>query len=658
MFSGGISKGVSVTIVDDKKAFNGLVKESKWFSEEIEWKNFNEVDLNKILEEVDRDRATIKKLMAGLISPQFRDPITTALLIVESPNKVKTIARFFGKPSKRTVNGLTVYEVSTGDYILNITASGGHVFDLPTYNLGNNSVHGVIKYDGTFLPAYITIKRCIKCKRTFTKPIERCSYCQSEVFDKEKVVEALRKIALETDLVLIGTDADAEGEKIGWDIATALSPYTSKIKRIEFHEITKRALVDGLKNLRDIDMRLVEAQMVRRIEDRWLGFELSEKLWNRFGDNTLSAGRVQTPVLGWVIDRTNESRKSFQTFFEITLENGLKVVTKRPLMENDKVVEEIHELTKAVYEVREAHREELEVNPPPPYSTDTLLQDAASQLKFSVHKTMSLAQDLFELGLITYHRTDSIRVSNVGQRVAKDYIVEKFDENLYRPREWSKEGAHECIRPTRPIDAIRLKHMLILGTLRLAKKLTQEHLQLYDQIFRRFIASQMRQAKVLKQKYEVRFDDNIEFIEGYTKILEDGFNLVLKINLIPEVVEGTLKAANVKSWRAPTIPPFKQSDLIRLMKLKDIGRPSTYAKIVTTLFQRGYVQENDRKEIVPTKKGYQVYFYLNKRFYEFISEETTRKLKKIMDSIEEGKVNYQEILNDLYREILSIRRHY
>jgi reverse gyrase len=658
MFSGGISKGVSVTIVDDKKAFNGLVKESKWFSEEIEWKNFNEVDLNKILEEVDRDRATIKKLMAGLISPQFRDPITTALLIVESPNKVKTIARFFGKPSKRTVNGLTVYEVSTGDYILNITASGGHVFDLPTYNLGNNSVHGVIKYDGTFLPAYITIKRCIKCKRTFTKPIERCSYCQSEVFDKEKVVEALRKIALETDLVLIGTDADAEGEKIGWDIATALSPYTSKIKRIEFHEITKRALVDGLKNLRDIDMRLVEAQMVRRIEDRWLGFELSEKLWNRFGDNTLSAGRVQTPVLGWVIDRTNESRKSFQTFFEITLENGLKVVTKRPLMENDKVVEEIHELTKAVYEVREAHREELEVNPPPPYSTDTLLQDAASQLKFSVHKTMSLAQDLFELGLITYHRTDSIRVSNVGQRVAKDYIVEKFDENLYRPREWSKEGAHECIRPTRPIDAIRLKHMLILGTLRLAKKLTQEHLQLYDQIFRRFIASQMRQAKVLKQKYEVRFDDNIEFIEGYTKILEDGFNLVLKINLIPGDVGGTLKAANVKSWRAPTIPPFKQSDLIRLMKLKDIGRPSTYAKIVTTLFQRGYVQENDRKEIVPTKKGYQVYFYLNKRFYEFISEETTRKLKKIMDSIEEGKVNYQEILNDLYREILSIRRHY
>jgi reverse gyrase len=200
--------------------------------------------------------------------------------------------------------------------------------------------------------------------------------------------------------------------------------------------------------------------------------------------------------------------------------------------------------------------------------------------------------------------------------------------------------------------------MLILGTLRLAKKLTQEHLQLYDQIFRRFIASQMRQAKVLKQKYEVRFDDNIEFIEGYTKILEDGFNLVLKINLIPEVVEGTLKAANVKSWRAPTIPLFKQSDLIRLMKLKDIGRPSTYAKIVTTLFQRGYVQENDRKEIVPTKKGYQVYFYLNKRFYEFISEETTRKLKKIMDSIEEGKVNYQEILNDLYREILSIRRHY
>ncbi len=657
MFIGGISKGISVTIVDDKKAFNGLVKESRLFSEEIEWKNFNEVNLNEILEEVDRDRATIKMLMAGTISPQFKDPITTALLVVESPNKVKTIARFFGKPSKRIVNSLTVYEVSTGDYILNITASGGHIFDLPTYDLGRNSVHGVIKLNGKFVPSYITIKVCRKCKKTFTRPVKKCPYCQKELVDKAEIVEALRKLALETDQILIGTDADAEGEKIGWDIATVLSPYTSQIKRIEFHEITKRALVNGLKNMRNMDMRLVEAQMVRRIEDRWLGFELSAKLWDRFNDKTLSAGRVQTPVLGWIINRANESRKSFQTFFEIVLENGLEFIVKEPLIEDSAVKEEVEKLRTTQYHVRCMSKEEIEINPPPPYSTDTLLQEAAIALKFSVHKTMGIAQDLFELGLITYHRTDSIRVSPTGQNVAKEYIVDKFNETFFKPREWSKEGAHECIRPTRPIDATRLKHMLTLGSIKLAKKLTQEHLQLYDQIFRRFIASQMKQVKVLKERYEIRFNNKIEFIEGYIRILEEGFNLVQKISLIPEVDEGEFKAVSIRSWKAPTISLLKQSDLIKLMKQKDIGRPSTYAKIVTTLFQRGYVKENDRRDIIPTKKGYQVYFYLNKRFYEFISEETTKKLKKIMDSIEEGKVDYQQILDNLYKEILSIRRY-
>ncbi|MCX8188301.1 MAG: reverse gyrase [Nitrososphaeria archaeon] len=654
MFVGGISKGISVTIVDDEKAFNGLVRESRLFSEEIEWKNFDEVNLNQILEEVDRDRATIKMLMAGTISPQFKDPITTALLVVESPNKVKTIARFFGKPSKRTVNGLTVYEVSTGDYILNITASGGHLFDLPTH-LEKNSIHGVIRLDDKFVPVYITIKICRKCKKTFAKPLEKCPYCQTEVIDKANTIEALRKLALETDQVLIGTDADAEGEKIGWDISTALSPYTPKIKRIEFHEITKRALVNGLRNMRDMDMKLVEAQMVRRVEDRWLGFELSAKLWDRFNDKTLSAGRVQTPVLGWIINRTNESRKSFQTFFEIILKNGLKFIIKIPIVEDSVVREEIDKLLKTKYYIKCLSKEEIEIHPLPPYSTDTLLQEAAITLKFTVQKTMNIAQDLFELGLITYHRTDSIRVSPTGQNVAKEYIIDKFNKTFFKPREWSKEGAHECIRPTRPIDAVRLKHMLTLGSIKLAKKITQEHFQLYEQIFRRFIASQMKQAKVLKERYEIRFNNNIEFIEGYTKIIEEGFNLIQKINLIPELQGGEVRAINVKSWKAPTIPLLKQADVIKLMKLKDIGRPSTYAKIVTTLFQRGYVQENDRKDIIPTKKGYQVYFYLNKRFYEFISEETTQRLKKTMDSIEEGKVDYQQILNNLYKEILTIR---
>ena len=656
MFSGGISKGVSIVLVDDEKAFKGLVKESKWFSEEIEWKRFEDVDLQKVLDEVDRDRRMIKEIMSGVVKQQLVDPITTALLIVESPNKVKTIAKFFGKPSRRVINGLTVYEVSTGDYVLNITASGGHIFDLPTHEL-KGSVHGVIKKGDAFLPMYITIKRCVKCKRIYAKPIEKCEYCDGEIFDKERIVEALRNLAFETDLILIGTDADAEGEKIGWDIATVLSPYTSRIKRIEFHEITKRALVEGLRKLRDIDMRLVESQMVRRIEDRWIGFELSQKLWSRFNNNLLSAGRVQTPVLGWVIERLKESKKSFQTFFEITLDNGLKFVVKKPLMEEKDALKEADRLAKEVYEIRRVQEEELELSPLPPYSTDTLLQDAASLLKFSVHKTMSLAQDLFELGLITYHRTDSVRVSSIGQKVAGEYISEKFGEEFFKPREWSREGAHECIRPTKPLDAIGLRHIIMVGAVKPAKKLTQEHFQLYEQIFKRFIASQMKGVKVLKQKYEIRFGNGVEFVEGYTRVLEDGFNLVSKLALIPLSTDGVLKAVSVKTWRAPTVPLFKQSDIIRLMKVKDIGRPSTYAKIVTTLFERGYVKENQKKEILPTRKGCQVYLYLNKRFHNFISEETTRNLKKLMDAVENGEADYQEILRNLYREILSIRNY-
>jgi reverse gyrase len=651
MFSGGISKGISVLLVDDEKAFNGLVKESRWFSEEIEWKRLVDVDLQKVLEEVDRDRAIIRESIAGH-TKAFTDPITTAVLIVESPNKVKTIARFFGKPSRRSFNGLIVYEVSTGDYILNITASGGHIFDLPTNY--SNGLHGVIKDGDVFLPNYITIKRCVKCKRVYTKPVEKCEYCQGDIVDKERIIEALRGLAAETDLILIGTDADAEGEKIGWDVAMALSPYTSKIKRIEFHEITKRALVEGLKNLREIDIKLVEAQMVRRIEDRWIGFELSQKLWKKFKDNTLSAGRVQTPVLGWIIQRFEESKGSFHTFFEIALENGLKFVIKKPLMNDDKALKEADGLAKKVYEIRVEHEEEIELNPPPPYSTDTLLQDAASMLKLNVQKTMSLAQDLFELGLITYHRTDSIRVSSLGQKIAKEYVCEKFDERFFKPREWSKEGAHECIRPTRPIDVFNLRHMITLGVIKLAKKLTQEHFQLYELIFKRFIASQMKQARVLKRKYRISFDGESEFVEGYGKVVEDGFNLLLKLSTI-EASEGIFRAVSVKTWKAPTVSLFKQADVIRMMKVKDIGRPSTYAKILMTLFERGYAKENKKKEILPTKKGYKVYLYLHKRFNEFISEETTRRLKEVMDDVEGGKANYQEVLRSLYKEIMSIR---
>jgi len=655
LYLGGISKGISIVIIDDEKAFNGLMRETKWYVEEINWKNIKDVSITEILEAVDNDRTTIKKLMEGIISPEFRDIAKTALLVVESPTKARTIAKFFGKPSKRTIHGLTVYEVSTGDLVLNIAASGGHIFDVPTYDLGGSSLYGVLSIDGRFIPAYITIKRCLTCKKTFTEPIDKCLFCQSPLEDKMKIIEALRHVALETDMVLIGTDVDAEGEKIGWDIAQMLTLYTSTIKRVEFHEVTKRALINALKNMRDINHKLVEAQIVRRIEDRWIGFELSKKLWSKFNNYRLSAGRVQTPVLGWIVERTTEARKNIQEFFELTLENGVKIVLKKPLMKHDEVKREIDKLKNLTCVVKEVVKEDEEVNPPPPFSTDSLLNEAAITLKFSVDKIMSLAQDLFEVGLITYHRTDSIRVSSIGQNIAWEYIRDKFGEEFFKPREWSKEGAHECIRPTRPIDSTRLKQLLALGIIRLAKRLTDEHLALYDIIFKRFIASQMTPTKVVRQKCEIVVEDHVERVEGYIHIVKPGFSLIKPLHLIPEIKEGVIKVINVQNWKAPTINLLTQGDIIGLMKSRGIGRPSTYAKIMETLFQRGYIRESPKRNIISTKKGYMVYMYLSHEFNEFVSEETTRKLEEIMDLIERGGVDYQDVLHKLHSEIMSIR---
>lgn len=655
LYLGGVSKGISIVIIDDDKAFNGLVKDVKWYVEEINWKDIKDVNITKLLEAVDSDRATIRKLMDGVISPEFQDIVKTALLVVESPTKARTIAKFFGKPSKRTIHELTIYEVSTGDLVLNIAASGGHVFDIPTYDLGGNSLYGVLSIDGRFIPAYITIKRCLKCRKTFAEPIGKCPSCQSPLEDKMWIIEALRDAAWEADMVLIGTDADAEGEKIGWDIAQMLMPYTSMIKRIEFHEVTKRSLINALKNMRDINHKLVEAQIVRRIEDRWIGFELSKKLWSKFNNYRLSAGRVQTPVLGWVVERTSETRRNIQDFFELTLENGIKIVLKKPLMKHEEVKREIDKLKNLTCIVKWVLKEEEEVNPSPPFSTDSLLNEAASTLKFNVSKTMALAQDLFEVGLITYHRTDSIRVSSIGQNIALEYIRDKFGEEFFKPREWSREGAHECIRPTRPIDTARLRQLLALGVIRLAKRLTDDHLALYDIIFKKFIASQMTPTKVVKQKCEIAIEDYIEKIEGYIHIVKPGFSLIKPLHLIPEVKEGAIKILNVQNWKAPTVNLLTQGDIIGLMKIRGIGRPSTYAKIMETLFQRGYIKESPKRNIISTKKGYMVYIYLSNEFNEFVSEETTRKLEEIMDLIEKGSIDYQDVLHKLYSEIVSIR---
>ena len=652
MFAGGISKGISVVVVDDKKLLSGLIRQTKWYSEDVEWRTLEEVDIDKLIAEVDRDREVIRSILAGKVVKEMKEPLKVALLLVESPNKARTIAHFFGRPSIRRLGRYLLYEVGTGDYLLGIIASGGHVCDLVT----RQGIDGVYKVDGTFIPVYTSIKKCQDCGEQFTDEDEgrgECPVCGSKsIFDSAHTVDAIREFAQEVDLVVICTDPDTEGEKIGWDLATLLSPYVNDIRRAEFHEVTKRAVINALNNLRSMDVRLVEAQIVRRIEDRWIGFGLSRKLWEKFDMKTLSAGRVQTPVLGWIIERYRKHLDSIKRVYFVRLENGLIIMLDNVEEKGRKPREVKNELKgyKAIISKLEEREETL--NPPPPYSTDSMLREATQRLRVGVDTVMRIAQDLFELGLITYHRTDSTRVSLTGRNIAKEYITETFGKEYFVGREWMKEGAHECIRPTRPIDAERLMALIREGIIRPVRPLTRRHFVLYDMIFRRFMASQMIPSRVIRAKYRVTIGPYSKDIEGYSRIVKEGFMKVYRtIRLLEGLEEGEYEIYEVRYRKLATTPLYTQADIIRLMKERNIGRPSTYAKIVRTLLDRRYVIETKNRKLVPTSRGIEVYRFLTKHYAHLVSEERTRVVEEKMRAIEEGRENYMKVLQEFYEEI-------
>ena len=649
MYAGGISRGASIVVVDDVKLHRGLMRQSKWYNEDVDWKEWREADLARLIGEIDKDRERIRRILKGELEEIRGEPVKTALLVVESPNKARTISNFFGRPSVRRIENYVVYETSTGNYILNVIASGGHVFDLVT----KEGFHGVAVSDGAFYPIYDTIKKCPETGEQFTDELDIEEYVKEtgrNVLDAKDVLRVIRELAEEMDLVLIGTDPDTEGEKIGWDVAISVAPYTYDIKRIEFHEVTKRAILSALGNLRELDQRLVEAQIVRRIEDRWIGFELSKKLWEVFENRGLSAGRVQTPVLGWIIQRFKEHNESKKTVIFVTLSNGLtvrffdvKIDVNRGLLK---------ELRGSRCRLSVEEEREVVLNPPPPYTTDEMLKEATRELRLGVDQVMRLAQDLFETGLITYHRTDSTRVSLTGRAVAKDYLTEKYGEGAYVGREWRSEGAHECIRPTRPLNVDKLRELIMEGVLRIARPLTRSHFRLYDLIFRRFMASQMREAKLLYKRYKVTLCGLETRMEGYVKVLEEGFTReYLPFRLMEELEESEYEVKEVRKRKVATVPLYTQADVVKLMKERGIGRPSTYAKIIKTLLDRRYVLETRKGRLVPTKKGMRVYEYLTKHYGSLVSEERTRLVEERMRKIEEGETLYQSVLREFYDEI-------
>ncbi|MEM2739940.1 MAG: reverse gyrase, partial [Candidatus Bathyarchaeia archaeon] len=658
LYSRGLSKGLSIVIIDERKAFNGLVEEVSWYIDDIKWKPLESVDLDSVLKQIDEERDYIARLTSGRIEPsEVKDIVRTALLVVESPNKAKTIARFFGRPLKKRIGSLTVYEVDTGiGFHLNIAASGGHIYDLVT----DVGYHGVMVEGGRYIPIYGSLKRCPRCGEQYADRVEFCSRCGVKLIDKAEVVESLREASTEVDAVFVGTDADSEGEKIGWDAACILSPYIIRVSRVEFHEITRRAILEALSKPRGFDQAMVEAQLLRRIEDRWIGFELSSRVQKAFGRPTLSAGRVQTVVLGWVVDRYGKARASVRDFFKATLENGLTIVLEKPKMERKEVDELVASLKSCEATVELEALEEIEVKPYPPFSTDSMLTEATSSLKLSADDVMNLAQELFEMGLITYHRTDSVRVSDVGRGIAQRYLEERFGSKgaeLFKPRVWSAEGAHECIRPTRPIDADRLRQLVALRIFTFPRALTKNHYMLYKLIFDRFIASQMKEARVIKARYRVKLLDEVVEGEGYLRVVDPGFTVMKPLTLLPEKVGGRFRLIDLQYWRGATVRFHTESDLVRLMKERGIGRPSTYAKVISTLFKRGYIIQLPRGYVIPTSLGRKAYEYLYKGYARYVSEETTRKLEEAMKAVEEGHVSYLDVLRVLEADIRSLAEY-
>ncbi len=642
---GGLLQGLSIVIVDDEKALHLLEKKARYFFEDFRFKNYEPEKVKEIIKKVDEERT---KLLKPEALP--KDLFKTALVIVESPNKARTIASFFGSPQKRKINGIDAYEVNALKYTLIIAASKGHVADL-IYNLG---LFGVEIKNDKFIPHYDTIKRCPNCGEQTVQEI--CPKCKTPTYDEKKAtIDGLRELAMESDLVFIATDPDTEGEKIAWDLACYISPFSREFRRAEFHEITKRAFIEAIDEPRNLDEPLVEAQFVRRIADRWFGFSLSQLLQQTFKQRWLSAGRVQTPVLGWLIEREKE-RKKKDYFLRVIADSSLRV--EFPLKDRS----EAKKLDLQKLEVELSETREEEIAPPPPFDTAAMLKEASSRYGWSADETMALAQELFERGLITYHRTDSHRISGKGIGIAKEYIREKLKEELFQGRTWGDGGAHEGIRPTHPWDKGELlSYIYTTGKTPLSSKAVT----LYNLIFRRFIASQMKGAKVVKGK--VKFStDGLKKEEDLTlKIIEPGFSIVMPINVSPigkKILEEGKLSLEIRESKVISLPrafPLTQGALIEMMQKRGLGRPSTYASIVQTLLERHYVVQKNGF-LFPTKLGIEVYNHLRERYPQYTDEEFTRRLEGEMDLVERGERKYQSVLSELYEkvsEIITIRSH-
>ena len=549
------------------------------------------------------------------------------LVIVESPAKAKTIKKFLGSTYK-------------------IEASMGHVRDLPKSQLG-------IDVDNDFEPKYITIR------------------------GKGELLAKLRKEVKKANKIYLATDPDREGEAISWHLLYALKLIENQDKktyRITFNEITKTAVKESIKNAREIDMKLVDAQQARRLLDRVVGYKMSPVLWKKVRKG-LSAGRVQSIALKLICDRENEinsfipeeywsldadlaidgTKDSFTAKFYGTKTEKLELTSAEQVDAIRQVIEE------APYEIAEIKERERQKKPSLPFITSTLQQEASKKLNFSAVKTMRIAQQLYEgvevkgegtIGLITYLRTDSTRISDEAHSACVNYVTENFGEdfvntaNVAGKKKGSVQDAHEAIRPS----------YVHLHPDEIKDSLSRDQYKLYNMIWRRFVSSRMMPA-VYKVK-SVKIDAaDYRFTTAVSTLKFEGF---LKVYKLDEEKSGDQSVKNLSEDNKLTKkellaeqhftqhpPRYTEASLVKTLEENGVGRPSTYAPTIATIMSRGYVNKEGR-QIFPTELGEIVNVMLGDYFSGVIDVNFTADLEKRLDEVEEGKLMWKEVLRDFY----------
>lgn len=560
------------------------------------------------------------------------------LIIVESPTKAKTISKFLGK--KYTVK-----------------SSYGHVRDLPKNDMGIDIEHN-------FAPRYI-IPMKVKTR-----------------------VSELKKLALKAEEVILATDEDREGEAIAWHLSEALEFKDPRAqKRIVFHEITKTAIEKALESPRQIDIDLVDAQQARRILDRLVGYELSPFLWKKI-KRGLSAGRVQSVALRLVVEREREiekfkteeywnvfvdlkTKESKQDFVANLIEkDGEKIEksitmklwageykTKISIINDQKAADGIKtDLEKAQYQIESIEKKETLRHPAPPFTTSTLQQASINSLGWSAKQTMSVAQKLYELGFITYMRTDSLNLSMQSILSAQKVIEKEFgkkynlkEAKLYHTKSKGAQEAHEAIRPADPqVTPAELERQLDPG-----------QFKLYRLIWNRMVASQMQPAifdsvKVdilaeSKNKYLLRANGSTIKFDGYLKVYGD--KLPVTENLLPELTEKEildLVAVNAEQKFSSAPPRYSEAALVKAMEEHGIGRPSTYAPTLATIMERAYVDKNEAKRLFPLEIGFLVNDLLVEHFPQIVDIEFTAKMEREFDEIAENKIEWVPMIRAFY----------